>query len=278
MNRDLCGKEWALQPALPILMMALLAGCASSPKDRSGPAPKWEQDKAPTEIPDDLAAIPDPVPRPEPRSRYGNPASYEVHGKRYYVMDSATGYKERGHASWYGTKFHGRRTSSGEPYDMFQMTAAHKSLPLPTYVRVTHLGNGRSIIVRVNDRGPFHPGRIIDLSYAAATKLDIVRTGFAEVEVEAINPARPATTPRPPLPHSPDQPSYLEAGVFNDPVTAIALREELTSLGLLDIEIRQDADGQWHRVLVGPYADPERLAAAEARLQSAYFPARRVTQ
>lgn len=256
-----------LSPRAALVLLAALSGCASTPTE--------DRDYAPTEIPSGLAELPDPVPRPEPRSRYGNPASYEVFGKRYYVMDSAKGYKERGHASWYGSKFHGRRTSSGEPYDMFKMTAAHKSLPLPTYVRVTHLDNGRSIIVRVNDRGPFHPGRIIDLSYAAATKLGMVNDGFARVEVEAINPDAPQ--PAPPV-QTASQPKFLEAGVFNDPVTAIALREELTLLGLLDIEIRQDPSGQWHRVLVGPYADPQQLADARSRLQQAYFPAKTVLQ
>lgn len=248
-------------------LLVLLGGCASNPTA--------DRDYAPREVPEGLANIPDPVPRPEPRSRYGNPASYEVFGKRYYVMDSALGFKERGYASWYGSKFHGRRTSSGEPYDMFKMTAAHKSLPLPTYVRVTRVDDGRSIIVRVNDRGPFHPGRIIDLSYTAATKLGIVEQGFAEVEVEAINPDAPQQAP--PV-QTAAQPKFLEAGVFNDPVTAIALREELTLLGLLDIEIRQDASGQWHRVLVGPYADPEQLADARSRLKQAYFPAKTVRQ
>ena len=133
------------------LLALLVSACASSPRPDPrpnpspvpGPAPSSEQDYAPTRVPEGLENIPDPVPRPEPRSRYGNPASYEVRGKRYYVMDSANGYKERGFASWYGSKFHGRRTSSGETYDMFQMTAAHKSLPLPTYVRDFPGGAGR---------------------------------------------------------------------------------------------------------------------------------------
>ena len=128
------------------------------------------------------------TPRVEPKSKYGNPPSYVVFGKRYYVMDSAKGYLEEGIASWYGTKFHGRPTSSQEPYDMYAMTAAHKSLPLPTYARVTNKQNGRSVIVRINDRGPFHDNRIIDLSYAAATKLGIVEKGTGLVEVRAIDP------------------------------------------------------------------------------------------
>lgn len=136
----------------------------------------------------------------EPKSRYGNPPFYEVHGKRYYVMDSAAGYVERGIASWYGPKFHGRRTSNGERYDMHGMSAAHKSLPLPTWVEVTNLDNGRSVVVRVNDRGPFKDGRIIDMSYGAAQALDMVGSGTALVEVRALDsrtadagPSVPAT-------------------------------------------------------------------------------------
>jgi rare lipoprotein A len=132
------------------------------------------------------------VPRAEPRSRYGNPPYYDVFGKRYYVLSSGVGYVERGVASWYGPGFHKLRTSTGEPYDMFAMTAAHKTLPLPAYVRVTNLQNGRSVVVRVNDRGPFVGNRIIDLSYTAAAKLDMLRDGTAMVEVREIVPTASA--------------------------------------------------------------------------------------
>ncbi len=140
----------------------------------------------PPPVPVDVSNIPEPVPRREPRARYGNRETYTVLGRTYRVMDSAEGYVERGIASWYGYKFHGRHTSSRERYDMCAFTAAHKTLPLPTYVRVTNLDNGRSVVVRVNDRGPFHAGRIIDLSYAAATRLDMKRAGTARVEVRAL--------------------------------------------------------------------------------------------
>jgi len=128
------------------------------------------------------------TPKKEPPSRTGNPQAYKVFGKRYTVSGTSEGYRRQGTASWYGRKFHGRKTSSGVPYNMYAMTAAHKSLPIPTYVRVTHLGNGRSIVVKVNDRGPFVHGRIIDLSYAAATKLGMVKSGTAPVEVTALSP------------------------------------------------------------------------------------------
>lgn len=135
----------------------------------------------------DINQLQEPTPRNEPKSKYGNRSPYKVLNKKYTVLDTATGYKERGISSWYGTKFHGRATSSQEIYDMCQFSAAHKSLPIPSYVRVTRLDTGQSVIVRVNDRGPFHEGRIIDLSFAAATKLGINKVGTAKVEVEAIN-------------------------------------------------------------------------------------------
>jgi rare lipoprotein A len=137
----------------------------------------------------DAGAVPDAVPVEEPRSRYGNPDEYEVLGQTYRVLDSSEGYVAEGLASWYGEEFHGRRTSSGEPYDMNLMTAAHRTLPIPTYVEVTNLENGRVAVVRVNDRGPFHPDRVIDLSYVAARKLGIIGPGTARVRVRALGPA-----------------------------------------------------------------------------------------
>jgi peptidoglycan lytic transglycosylase len=131
-------------------------------------------------------SISDAVPKAEPRGKYGNPTSYRVGRQRYYVMKDASGYNKKGYASWYGSQFHGRRTSSRERYDMYSMTAASTTLPIPTYVRVTNLENGRSVIVKVNDRGPFHSKRIIDLSYAAAKKLGYAHKGTAYVHVTAI--------------------------------------------------------------------------------------------
>ena len=137
-----------------------------------------------------LERIADPVPRAEPPSRSGNAAQYEQFGVTYRVLDSSEDYDERGVASWYGEPFHGRRTSSGETYDMYAMTAAHRSLPLPSYVEVTNLANGQSVVLRVTDRGPFHDPdrRIIDVSYTAAVKLGMVGTGTAPVRVRALEP------------------------------------------------------------------------------------------
>lgn len=154
-------------------------------------APKQEKPLEPADGPSHLkitaADVADAVPRAEPRARYGNHSPYEVFGKTYTVMNSSKGYYEEGVASWYGSKFHGRRTSSGEPYDMHLATAAHKSLPLPTYAEVTNLDNGRSVIVKINDRGPFKDKRIIDMSYGAALRLGMTGTGTARVTVRAID-------------------------------------------------------------------------------------------
>ncbi|MBT8122679.1 MAG: septal ring lytic transglycosylase RlpA family protein [Gammaproteobacteria bacterium] len=172
-----------------ILLLTGLTAC-STPK-------VFEPSDAAPANPRDVSNVQNAVPRAEAHSRYGNPDSYVVYGKRYHTRKSSQGYKEKGGASWYGTKFHGRRTSSGEPYDMYAMTAAHKTLPLPSYVEVTNLDNGRKVIVRVNDRGPFHDGRIIDMSYAAAVKLGMVGKGTAHVEVRAIDPRTQAAAPAP---------------------------------------------------------------------------------
>jgi rare lipoprotein A len=150
------------------------------------------QDSAPSGGIPDIDLIPEPAVADEPRSRYGNRSPYTVLGKSYRVRDSARGYDETGLASYYGNKFHGRRTSNLEVYDMYAFSAAHKTLPLPSYARVTNLSNGRSVVVRVNDRGPFHDGRIIDLSYAAAVKLGVDRTGTARVEVVGLSPGEDA--------------------------------------------------------------------------------------
>jgi rare lipoprotein A len=218
----------------------------------------------------DVSHIPDAKPRREPRSKYGNPPSYVVHGKRYYVMDSSGGYVKKGIASWYGKKFHGRRTSSGETYDMYRMTAAHKSLPLPTYARVTNLKNGRSVVVKINDRGPFHDNRLIDLSYAAAEKLDIVSKGTGFVEVRALDPGRPeparptqVSVPR----ASPVQTTtagpkqgnggkiYIQVGAFSARTNAEQFKSQIPdTLGSVFIHEGWSNQRKVYRVRVGPIA------------------------
>jgi rare lipoprotein A len=181
----------ALAAPLGLIVAAGLAACFSAPPRSASPIPNSAAPPIVVRPPAASDSVPDAMPRIEPRARYGNPPFYDVFGKRYYVLSSSVGYWERGVASWYGPGFHKVRTSTGEPYDMYGMTAAHKTLPLPAYVRVTNLQNGRSIVVRVNDRGPFVGNRIIDLSYTAAAKLDMLRNGTALVEVRAIDPSTP---------------------------------------------------------------------------------------
>ena len=179
-------RGWAL--TLPSIALLLFAGCAAPRR----PSPAAPASSAPPP-PANVMGVPEPVPRAEPRSASGNPPFYEVAGHRYIVLASAAGYRERGVASWYGPDFHGLRTATGERYDMFAMTAAHKTLPIPCYARVTNLSNGRSVVVRINDRGPFVATRIIDLSYTAAAKLDMIRNGTAFVDVEVLSPASPSS-------------------------------------------------------------------------------------
>lgn len=213
----------------------------------------------------DPHAIADATPRVEPKSRRGNPDSYVVLGQRYHTLPSSQGYVERGIASWYGTKFHGRSTSSGEPYDMYAMTAAHKSLPLPTYVQVSNLRNGRSAIVRVNDRGPFHDNRLIDLSYAAATKLGILGEGTGLVEVRALNPgARQPPAPDTPAIQASHQTTpglFIQVGAFSSRQNANQLSRRLASSLGEKVRIQQiDNRGQsLFRVQIGPLASVEQV-------------------
>lgn len=191
------------------------------------------RDSAPDYIPD-VDAIPEPEVVDEPRSRYGNRSPYTVLGKRYTVLDDTQGFVEEGLASYYGNKFHGRRTSNMEVYDMYAFTAAHKHLPLPSFARVTNLDNGRSVVVRVNDRGPFHEGRVVDLSWAAAVKLDMHRQGTARVEVRALSPGEPARhdwdavarpEPREAAPEAAAQPSAIDTLIEALPVASAAAGE-----------------------------------------------------
>ncbi|RUR16009.1 septal ring lytic transglycosylase RlpA family protein [Legionella sp. km535] len=183
----------------------------------------------------------EPVPASEPLSRYGNPSEYFVDGKAYKVMQSSSGYKTRGVASWYGTKFHKQRTSSGEPYNMYVMTAAHKTLPLPTYVKVKNLDNGRVAVVKVNDRGPFHADRVIDLSYAAALKLGVFPKGTANVEIETLKgPSGVAHY-------------YLQAGAFSSEVLAKRLKEKLVHITPSPVFIEHYQ--QHYVVRVGPFGN-----------------------
>jgi rare lipoprotein A len=241
-----------LKHAAAFLLFALLAGCGGEVKDS---APTGSVGR----LPDDA------VPRPEPKGRYGNGPVYEVFGVRYTVMDSATDYKERGVASWYGKKFHGELTSSREVYDMYAMTAAHKTLPLPTYVRVRNLSNNKSVVVRVNDRGPFVDNRIIDLSYSAAIKLDIVKNGTGLVEVTAINfdepqgdrPTSQTTAKRTAASAASSMTTnrvFMQVGAFGSIENASRRLNALRSGGISGAAIHEDksASPPLYRVRIGP--------------------------
>jgi len=241
----------------------------------------------------DISAISEPVPGNEPRSPFGNRSPYTVLGKHYRVMDSAVGYLERGVASWYGAKFNGRATSSREIYDMCSFSAAHKTLPLPTIARVTNLDNGRSVLVRVNDRGPFHAGRIIDLSYAAAVKLGVDRMGTARVEVQALASSDEVAATSRPMVLAPVQPTsisiattasdgarrYVQVGSYSDKDNAQRVAERLRDAGIDDVDLdRAEVSGRpvW-RVRIGPvrgekidrvFAELRRIGLSGARVVS----------
>jgi rare lipoprotein A len=265
-----------------IAAAAVLAGCATAPKPpRTGGY--YQHDGPPAQVPGDIMATPDAVPRIEPFHAFAN-RPYVALGRSYTPITDDRPIVQRGLASWYGRQFHGSRTSIGETYDMFAMTAAHPTMPLPSYARVTNLRSGASVIVRVNDRGPFRDGRVIDLSYAAAMRLGIAAAGTGEVEVERLThariaaagmPAEPAVVPAVPADSAAAQagaaPGWaVQLGAFEVEANAWALRErvasQLSAAAVGDLPPtarapRVERDGALHRVLVGMLAD--RAAASE---------------
>ena len=214
-----------------------------------------EQDRAPNFIPADLMAIPNATPRFEQQTRAGNPPEYEVLGKRYRTLSRSHQYQALGVASWYGTKFHGKKTANGETYDMFAMTAAHKTLPIPSYVKVTNLVNKRFVILRINDRGPFHDNRIIDLSYTAAAKLDILKKGTGFVRVQSINTTKASTqSPQHPLFSETNNNVYLQVGAFQHLDNAKLLQKKLSHKHLPNSRIVSTTNAQqlMHKLQFGP--------------------------
>lgn len=218
-----------------------LAGCSSSGRY------SIDNDVAPKE-PISVEHIEDAVPQYEPYSLGGN-SNYTLRGNRYEIVTNAKGFTEKGQASWYGKKFHGHLTSNGEIYDMYSMTAAHKTLPIPSYVKVTNTDNGKSTVVRVNDRGPFHDGRIIDLSYAAAYKLEVVNTGTANVEIEVITVERPTSA------HKQSAfPSYIvQVATSKHQDRSEDLATDLAEK--LEVESFIETNKSMHRVFLGPFDD-----------------------
>ena len=263
----------ALRTAATALALLALGACSLT-HHRTPPAPP-PAPTPPANVPAPPAgvnAVPNAVPRVEPRSAHGNPPFYDVLGQRYYVLASADGYLERGVASWYGPTFHGGNTSSGEPYDMYAMTAAHKTLPLPCYARVTNLRNGRSVVVRINDRGPFVANRLIDLSYTAASRLDMLREGTTLVEVRTLSPqvpdelARTSAQPPPAL--------YVQAGAFADQQNAQRLLERLQAAGLerAFIALPLQTGARLYRVRLGPIDSVAQFDELTARLAALGIP------
>ncbi|KRF01892.1 hypothetical protein ASG87_10320 [Frateuria sp. Soil773] len=268
---------------------------------------RYRDDNDSVPPPIDVSRLAEPVPKVEPRSLYGNKSPYTVLGQTYRVLPTARGYVERGIASFYGNKFHGYKTSSLENYDMYQFSAASKVLPLPSYARVTNLENGKSVVVRVNDRGPFHENRIIDLSYAAAVKIGVWPKGTGLVEVRAIDPQHPDDVPAPvagvppgrtpavvtrglpsvapaareELPAGPAVPVsgakpaiYLQVGAFADASNAERTAQRLRSANLAPVQVIEvQLNGRAvHRVRVGPLADVDRADAVTAQIEDMGLP------
>jgi rare lipoprotein A len=275
--------NWQCRAAI-ILSSCLLSACMAA-----GVRPSSEtvvlKDGGPGEDVD-VSQLPDAVPRMELVRAAGNKSPYEVLGKTYHVNFNTRGFTETGLASWYGTKFHGNKTSNGEVYDMYAMTAAHKTLAIPAYVRVVNLENGLSCVVRVNDRGPFHDGRIIDLSYAAAKKLGFHHKGTAKVRIEVLEPpaesqpvyaaassgaapvaAAPAATTASQGPFT-----YLQIGAFSKPETADNLRLRLASSLSNKVTVRPEPGQNLFKVLVGPILDNMELLDLRQKLADAQLP------
>lgn len=264
-----------LPQGLTILLITVLLGACST-------VPKIEKDGAGKRI--DTSVIPNATPKSEPITNAGNKSPYQVFGKTYRVLPSSKGYKATGIASWYGTKFHGRLTSNGEVYNMYGMTAAHKSLPIPSYARVTNIENGKSVVVRINDRGPFHGARLIDLSYVAAMKLGYADKGTAKVLIEVIDTeVHPQTIANPPLiaqvaHKTPSKPkptpstsaassgNYLQVGAFSDLVSANKLKGKIRSLTSRPISVRNQ--NNLFKLWIGPIANNLELQRIKAMLKN----------
>lgn len=254
-----------MKAKLPGVLVAVcfLAACTAPPSRYPS-----ANDGAPLRsiAPEDVA---DAVPRPDPITSAGNKSPYKVNGVQYEVLADASQYRQRGIASWYGTKFHGHHTSNGEIFDLYRATAAHKTLPIPSYARVTNLDNGRSIVVRVNDRGPFHPDRVIDLSYGAAVKLGFRDQGTANVEVEAISLV--GVDDRRNVPGGDYR--YLQLGAFSSAASAQRLQGQLEALISAPVFISEVQTGSalLYRVRVGPVASGQDLLALQQQLQNSGY-------
>lgn len=277
---------------LVVVGAAILSGCVSAPETDHSSRYTLTNDRAPSGN-FDTSGLNDAVPVYETPGRAGNKSPYTVWGKQYHVLDSNSGYTARGTASWYGEKFHGHKTSNGETFDMYSMSAAHKSLRIPGYARVTNLDNGRSVIVRVNDRGPFHGDRIIDLSYAAAKKLGYQARGTARVEVAAITvkpdgsmllagkPFSPVDVARPAESRFrasgemavENRSLFVQLGSFSSRDPAEKLLSQLRAVLENPMRVRavDTASGRFHRVQVGPFRDEDSARKTQSFLEARGF-------
>ncbi len=256
MKRIMVSSTPAFRSFTTAVLLLALAGCSSTSV----------QDGPPSESVD-VSAIPDAVPSPIQVPLKNTP--YTLGGINYQPMASANGYSENGQASWYGTKFHGKQTANGEVYDMFKMTAAHKTLPLPSYVKVTNLENGQSVVVRVNDRGPFHGDRLIDLSYVAAKKLGFEGSGLANVAIEGIDPESFSRSPA----HERDGDLlYLQLAALKNYHNAQLLRRDIFSrVGVQAKVVKGEESEPLYRVRIGPVESPDHLEELLEGLNSAEF-------
>ena len=279
-------------------VLSFMAGCGEFPEQPGGGPRPVSGDHGP-EHPVDVSQVQDAVPVEVSPSRYGNPSSYTVLGKTYTLEPSCKGYHDRGIASWYGLQFHGGRTSDGETYDMYSMSAANKVVPIPCYARVTNLRNGKSVIVKINDRGPFVDNRVIDLSYAAASKLDMLGSGTALVDVQAVGPGDVATTtplaesgsvtvtPLAPPATAPAAPAvtaapatgaapqvFLQVGAFAERTNADAVLQRLTGAGIAHAFIlpATESGHTLYKVRIGPLPDVDQVDALTRQMATFGYP------
>lgn len=258
---------------IAISCLFILSACGHAPQQSSQESSQNQQpsrysvdkDFSP-QMTMDPATIKDAIPREDPITLAGNKNPYTVLGETYYLLPAPQGYKEQGGASWYGLKFHGHQTSNGEVYSIYGMTAAHKTLPIPSYVKVTNIANNRSVIVRINDRGPFHKGRIIDLSYAAATKLGYINEGTAQVIVEAIDPK----TWKPTAEYQNKAGIYLQVGAYTMNKVAEEVYQTLFAKYDFPVQVESGKDA-YHRVKIGP-VEEDRITQITRNLQAEGFP------
>ncbi len=258
---------WLQWLSTGVLTALIISGCAHQTKTVAPGSPRFEDIKDSGPDQDiDVSGLQDAIPQVELIRGAGNKTPYEVLGRTYHVNFDTVGFVETGHASWYGKKFHGRKTSNGEVYDMFGMTAAHKHLPIPSYVKVTNLENGKSVVVRINDRGPFHGDRIIDLSYAAAKKLGYHQQGTAKVRIEYMQPKAEASQTAQVKSASGAQ-RYLQAGAFRSRDSAQAVKSRVASLTDHQVRVHPEPKRNLYKVLIGPILDDAEVLNLHRLLQ-----------